>query len=346
MLTLTTDHMARNFSKLPWKKTFRSLPQNIEARLREIPGGTPCVVCCTKRIKESELGAGTYMHLTFKDASDIPAEFESFIPSPNVGPTSFRNATLVEKPNKNGGKVSRMYHGRAPTRGRIGATHRTKQTRQVWPKTILPPSMSHIAYKRVDAPAGPGVAVHFRILEVIDSANRKEILRCINLLQENVGLYDIQPIDAAEAEGVRSLSEDLGWNVLSSDTAEDALPHLIRRLGGKKSQGARRVQDRLTFIRSLNPSRVFHSSRGLVGYIIVEFCDKLTALENLEIDHAMFLAPGKAEQFSRLTRSELKTKLETGGMERFVHNKGWEERLRLKVKQARGDQSPNPDEMI
>lgn len=338
--------MPKNFSKLPWKKTFRSLPQNIEARLREIPGGTPCVVCCTKRIKESELGTGTYMPPTFNDASEIPTKFESLIPSPNVGPTSFKNATLVELPNKRGGKVRRMFYGRAPTWGRLGQKHRIQQYRLVWPRTILPPAMSHIACKRIDAPAGQGVAVHFRILEVIDSSNRKEILRCINLLQENVGLYDLQPIDAAEAEGIHSLSEDLGWDVLSTDPVEDALPTLIRRLGGKKSQDARRVQDRLTFIRSLNPSRVFHSSRGLVGYIIVEFCDGLTALENLEIDHAMFLAPGKAEQFSRLTRSELKAKLEAGDLERFVHIKGWEERLRLKVKQTRGDQSPNPNDLI
>jgi hypothetical protein len=338
--------MARNFSKLPWKKTFRSLPQNIDARLQEIPSGTPCIVCCTKWIKESELATGAYSHLILNHTSDIPAEFASFIPSPNVGPISYKNATLVKIPNKIGGKVPQMFRGRAPTRGRIGATHRTKQTRQVWPKTILPPSMSHLAYKRIDTPAGPGVAVHFRILEVICSSNRKEILRCINLLQENVGLYDLKTIDVAEAEGIRSLSEDLGWDVLSTDVAEDALPILIRRLGGKKSQGARRVQDRLTFIRSLSPSRVLHSSRGLVGYIIVEFCDKLTAFENLEIDHAMFLAPAPAEQFSRLTRSELKEKLEAGDLERFVHNKGWEERLRLKVKQARGDQSPNPDDMI
>ncbi len=338
--------MPRNFSKLPWKKTFRSLPQNIEARLREIASGTACVVCCTKRIKESELAAGIYRHLNLEAPGDILAEFGSLIPSPNVGPTSFKNATLVELPNKRGGKVARMFYGRAPTWGRLGQTHRVQQQRQVWPRIIVPPAMSHIAYKRVDAPTGPGVAVHFRVLEVIDSSNSQEILRCINLLQENVGLYDLQQIDAAEAEGIRSLSEDLGWDVLSTDAVADALPALIRRLGGEKSQGARRVQDRLTFIRSLSPSRVFHTSRGLVGYIIVEFCDGLTALENLEIDHAMFLAPGKAEQFSRLTRTELKAKLEAGDLERFVHNKGWEDRLRLKVKQARGDQSANPNDLI
>ena len=338
--------MPRNFSKLPWKKTFRNLPQNVEARLREIPDGKTCVVCCTKLIKEPELAAGTYKHLNLEDATDIPAEYAPLIPSPNVGPVSFKNATLVEVPNKRGSKVTQTFYGRAPTWGRIGATHRIQQCRQVWPRTLIPPAMSHIGYKRLEVPAETGVPVHFRILEVIDSSDRKEILRCINLLQENTGLYDLQPVNAAEAEGIRSLSEDLGWDALSGGAAEDALPQLIRRLGGKKSEGARRVQDRLTFIRSLRPSRVLHSSRGLVGYIIVQFCEKLTAIENLEIDHAMFLAPGPAEEFSRLSRSELKAKLKTGDLERFVHTKGWEDRLRLKVKQARGDQSPNPNEMI
>ena len=338
--------MARNFSKLPWKKTFRSLPQNIEARLREIPSGTPCVVCCTKLIKAQELAAGTYKHIDLEEAADIPAEFHSLIPSPNVGPVSFSNATLIEKENKIAGKVLKVIYGRAPTRGKFGATHRTKRTMPVWARVIVPPGMSHLAYKRLPITEGLGVPTHFRVLEVLDSSDRKEILRCINLLQENVGLYDLQPVNEAEAEGIRSLSEDLGWNVLSNDSAEECLPQLIRRLGGKKSQGARRVQDRLTFIRSLQPSRVFHSPRGLVGYIIVEFCDKLTAIENLEIDHAMFLAPGPAEHFSRLTRSDLKLKLEAGDLERFVHTPGWEERLRAKVKKARGDQSPNPNDII
>lgn len=52
-----------------------------------------------------------------------------------------------------------------------------------------------------------------------------------------------------------------------------------RRLGGKQSERARRVQDRLSFIRSLQPTRIFHSTRGFVGYIVVEFCDKMTVFK-------------------------------------------------------------------
>lgn len=290
------------------------------------------------------MAKGTYGHLAIDSAGDISTQFESFIPSPNIGPTSYKNATPTEQVDKRVGKIWKTIPGRAPTRGKFGS-HATSRRRLVWYRRPIPPGMSHIAFKQTGKVTDKGIPVLFQVMEILDPSDRRAILRCVNLLQENVGIIDLRAVNFAEADAIRILSEDIGWEILPEEKHDDAFMRIVRRLGKKKSAETRRVQDRLNFLRSLQPRRVFHSTRGFVGYIVVEFCDSFTVFENLEIDHAMYIAHGPAEEFSRLTRTELRAK-QGEGLERFVHSKGWEERLRRRVKLARGDQSPNPDEVV
>jgi len=206
--------------------------------------------------------------------------------------------------------------------------------------------MSHIAFKRQpEGSNGKGVPVFFQILEVINTSDRKAILRCINLLQENVGRIDLHTVKEAEAESIRRLSEDMGWQVLPDNQHGAVIGRVLRRLGSSQKGSARRIQDRFNFILTLEPHRILHSTRGFVGYFVIEFCDGFTVFENLEIDHAMYVVRGRAEELSRLTRTALHARLGQD-VERLVHSKGWEERLRKLVKKVRGDQSPNPDEML
>jgi hypothetical protein len=205
--------------------------------------------------------------------------------------------------------------------------------------------MSYLALKRVGEIPDRGISVFFQITEVLEATDRKGILRCLNLLQENAGVAELRPIETAEAEALRNLNLALGWELLKSDGSKSALDRVYRRIGGKKSESARRAQDRLGVLRSLEPTRSYLSTRGLVGYVAVEFNPQLTVFEHLEIDHAMFIAHGPAEEFIGLSRPQLMAKLGSQ-IDRLEHRKGWEDRLRRIVKLARGDQSANPGDII
>lgn len=336
--------MPRSFTPLPWKKGFKKLPPNVEAVLNSASADSRFVVCGEKVISEADLKDHVYCHLNIETENDIPAEFEPFIPSATVGKASFRNTMLVEEVQKHLGFVWKTYSGRAPSRGRF-AMHRTHFRRRVRPRRLVPPSMSYLAFKRLSMIPGRGVSVFFEITEVLEPSNRGEIVRCLNLLQENVGVAELRPVETAEAEAVRNLNLSVGWEILRDGEASGALGRVFRRIGGRNSAAGRRAENRLEVLRALKPTRVFLSARGLVGYIAAEFCPRLTVFENLEVDHAMFIAHGPAEEFIGLSRPQLVAKI-GGGIDRLVHAKGWREKLRCLVKLARGDQSANPGEMI
>ncbi len=336
--------MPRSFTPLPWKETFRKIPPNVEAVLRSSEAGTRFVVCGEKIVAGNELSADVYRHLDIKSLEDIPLEFQPFIPSPTVGITSFKNATPVEVVQKHLGLIWKTFTGRAPSRGRL-KVHPTRYKRQVRHRRLVAPSMSYIAFKRLGHVDGKGFSVFFQITEVLDRSDREGILRCLNLLQENAGVAELPPVETAEAEALRHLNVSVAWELLESGSPSVAIDRLYRRLGGKTSNAARRAQDRLGVLRSLDPTRTFLSTRGLIGYIAVEFCPTLTVFEHLEMDHAMFISRGPAEDFIKLTRPALAQRLGED-IERLVHSKGWEDRLRRVVRLARNDQSAHPGEML
>ncbi len=340
--------MPRSYSGLPWKRSFRKLPPEIEAALVRCSIQTECVVGCAKLVTNDEIAAGEYQHLCIDSLEELRSEFDSFVPSPNVGPASYANAIPIERVDKTHGKQTRLVPGRAPTKGRF-SFHPTMCRRQVWRRVFCAPAMSHIAFKRVDDGSSAGQArIYFQIQEPVKTADadcRANVLRCINLLQENVGKIGLSPIDQAEAESIRRLSEDIGWEVLPENERASAIARLVRRLPLGQGDRARQIEDRFEAIVSLGPKKILHGTRGFIGYFAVEFCDAFTIYENLEVDHAMYVLRSGAQELSRLTRSELRTRLGSD-LERIVHSKGWRDRLERLVKQARGDQSPNKGDMI
>lgn len=327
--------MARSYSGLPWKRNFRKIPHAIAARLGALDGNH-LVVACAKVLTPGDFEAGTYQHLNLRSPADIAAEFDSLIPSPNVGRASFYNATDVERPDKSHGKIAQPYRGRAP-HGKGGGSHPTTTSRQVWPRQLLIPSMSHLAYKRVGkSDTHDEIVARFQIQEVIDKTDpgfRVQLLRCLNLLQENTGKVDLFSIDAAETEFIRRASEDIGWELLPEADKRDALAGVARQLGEKRPALQRKIQDRFEVISKLNPLHVHHGTRGFSGYFAVEFATDLIAFENLDVDHALYVLRGSWQELGRLTRSALRAKYP--GALRIVHAKGWEDRLARIVAEAR-----------
>lgn len=336
--------MPRSFSPLPWKKNFRKMPESVEAVLRDAKPDAPFVVCGEKVISETDLRDSVFRHLNIETAEDIPTDFEPFVPSPTVGRTSHHNAIPQFVVQKHLAKIRKTYSGRAPSGTRF-KMHATRYSRMVRPRELVPPAMSYIAFKRLRTLETKGISVFFQITEVLERHDRKGILRCLNLLQENVGVAELRPVETAEAEALQNLNLTVGWEILPDNSPCAALDRVYRRLGGKKSDAARRAQDRLGVLRSLKPIRTHLSTRGLVGYIAVEFCPTLTVFEHLEIDHAMFIARGPVDEIIRLTRPQLIAKLGSG-VERFEHRGDWQTRLRRRVRLARGDQSPEKGDML
>lgn len=362
--------MPRNYTPLPWKKTFRKVPPAIARTLAETTAEA-FVVSCEKRLAEADMAAGIYRHLCISGTADLPTAARVILPSPNVGPSSFANVTPAEVAVKELGTVPKRIHGYAPSWKGSGL-HRTTYVRQVWFTRLVVPPMTPLAMETVAEPAGrppadrdhgaaperegdvsalqspaASVCLRFRVGEVLrrtDPDFGPKLLRCLNLLQENVGAIGLIPVDADEAAAVAAAAEDIGWEVLPAITSDPAEGEILRLIGLREPARAPAARARLELLRDLNPRRVWHSTRGYVGYFLAEFADELTVIENLEADDALYLVRRPAAELSTLTRSELRAQLGEGA-EWIARTPGWEARLSERVLAALG-QAPDGQRLL
>ena len=339
--------MPRSLS-LPWKKTFRKLPPVIENALGQLAPGASCVVGCTKVLTEAELAAGLYQHLCIGAMADLSPELQVLLPSPNVGPASHANAIPEERPLKDRPKYAKLMHGRAPS-WNGERLHRTTFHREVWQRVLIPPALALLGFRALAEPSAEGgVAVQFEVQEALDSADpefRDKLLRCVNLLQENVGAVGVHPLDPAAAGAVRSRSEDLGWVPLDEAATEAVLARIAQRSAGQGGEVFRLMRERFHCIRKLEPRRILHSARGFVGYFLIDYCDNLAVFENLEVDNALYVVRADANSLRGMTRNELFARVGED-VERIVHTKDWMQQLDNIVRLARDDQNPREGEMI
>lgn len=286
----------------------------------------------------ADFSAGSYAHLDLQAPEDTAPEAISLLPSPNVGRTSYRNAMVVEVPRKDRGKVTKTIRGSAPTPGGW-KRHTTKRQIQVWPKEMLLPAMSHLSFRRLLDPAEPQkIKVRFEVSEVLDPTApnfRRDLLRCINLLLENVGQADVFPLEVNEAEQLRQAYETIGWEPLPTGGREELTKAVFLKTGKRSPRFQKEVTDRLATIDELKPARRFQGGGHFTTYLAAQFTDELVVLENLRLG-AIYVMQANWETLSRMTRSQLLAD-HAGQFIRIVHQPGWQARLKKLVADARGE---------
>lgn len=340
--------MSRLPSPLPWKRNYRKLPPAIEAELAKLAPGALCLVGCEKVVDAAVLAAGTYQHLCLAGVADLPVELRQLLPSPNVGPVSHANAIPEERPLRDRPKYAKLLRGKAPSWRGLG-THRTTFRREVWQRELVPPAMTRIGYRLVPATDGAAPAtVRFQVQEVLDPAKPDfgdQLLRCVNLLQENVGQVGLWAVDASAAGALGIGTEDFGWSPLDEASTEAVLARIAQRSAGRGAEVFRLMRERFDCIRKLAPRRILHSTRGFVGYFLIDYCDHLAVFENLEVDNALYVVRANAAELGLLDRPALFARVGED-LERIPHTRGWQQRLDNIVRLARDDQSPRAGEML
>ncbi|HEY0946320.1 MAG TPA: hypothetical protein VGD81_13675 [Opitutaceae bacterium] len=345
--------MPQTYAWLPWGKNFRALPNAIAAELERLTT-EDFVIVCVKTVRDEEIARGVYAHLGITDARDLRATWTSLLPSPNVGRTSHRNASMLEEPVKTRGKTRKQIEGRAPD-WRGGGVHTIRYWREVWPKRLIVPALTRLAFRRLDDGARPetadgesaglaaGHVVRFQLQQVLNKTRpdfSDEILRCVNLLQENVGDAKILVLDAAESAYVRRASEEIGWEPLPLGRAPELVEVVARRLGGvDRSYPAITppARARIEHLHALGPQQMLQGTGSFASCLAAVFGD-LVVFEQLELEHSLYAVRGDWRELGGLSRTEMRARLAApGGAERIVHAPGWEERLARLVKQARGE---------
>lgn len=317
------------------KKNVREVPQVILAQLKRLKN-RHIVAACVRVIAFKEINAGRFKHLGIqlgKDGLIIPDG--PVLPPRSGGKYSDRNINGYVIVRKDLQKQTLYHSHETPNWGDSSkGTHTVDLPYEKYPRDFYGPQHTRIKIGTENRDLGREKYLFSfevdRILDRQDKSFKKDLLVCLNLLQENVGACGVQKAGVKWADYLKTVT--VAWEVLPPGTKEEAL----RRLFGSRkasTQEKNTASDRYEFFMRLGPNKLVYGTSGLQRYFGAMLENDLVVFENIEYGNAIYVMFEDWEDLSRKTRTELLSGRFGRTFERVLHTGGWKGRVRRIVSQ-------------
>lgn len=169
----------------------------------------------------------------------------------------------------------------------------------------------------------------FEVNNIIDKHRddfEDDLLFAINLMQENVGRFEVYPEQVGPDE-IRKW-EYVDWEFLPPGKIDYAF---IKRFFGKKTkQHQKEIQDRYNYLESLSPERMVRGTNYFSKYFGAKFENGTVVLENTESGNAIYVFHRNWQEFSKLSRSDLR-RMKSLEVARIVHSGNWKKKLEHEI---------------
>ncbi|MGK9168821.1 hypothetical protein KXR53_21075 [Inquilinus limosus] len=320
----------RNF---PWKRNIRRVPTPLSAKLQQIPRGAGIVAVCTKRITADELNDGAYRHLKMKLVDGEPTFPPTVLPREDAGPYSYKN--------RNGWEVKRhdlpmilktIYLGERPVYGDwTNGSFPLWQERQVYQVDEYASTDYSIAIDLLTTKDGNFI-FKFNldcVLDIRDSDFEEDLLFCLNILQENTGVCDIDRSDKTRQEYVETTLVD--WEIFPPGSIDRFLAKAKAELGKANGQTNQVIDERVAEFRRLSPERYILGKGGFNRYIGAVLPHDVVVFENVRYGNALYVLHENWEEVSQRSRTNL-LKGTSADYDRIPHVEGWQEQFREAVR--------------
>ncbi len=315
------------------KRNVRKVPRAILKRLDRIPGQS-VVAACLRILPSAELRQGALKHFRVKltdSGLSLPAEI---VPPSGSGKYSEMNREGYVVVRRDLPKETHYHSVDTPNWGDpYYGTHSVDLPYEMYPRDYYGPELIPIAIDCRDREPGRDTyALTFRVEKVLDRGRREfmdELLKCLNLLQENVGLCGVERSGVQFEDYVET--QRLAWEVLPPGTREEAV---ARVFGGKAPTDKERkqVEERYDFLMRLRPQKLVYGTSGFQRYFGGLLADDCVIFENIEYGNAIYIMFQDWEELSRRSRTELMSGRYGENFERVPHVRGWKGRVRDIVK--------------
>lgn len=318
-------------TKKAWKKGFRKVPDWIADKAASSTEDQ-LVVSGVKRVRRSEIEAGHYFGIGISLGPDGPTLSDLVIPPAEGGRYSRRNLEGYEVIRRDLPKVPKTISFEAPNWGDWSkGSHDVTYTRMVYARDFVGPKELQMRVELIgqEVAGEPVFVFRFTVDTILDRTHTDfsgDLLYSLCILQENTGIADIYPCSAQVEEYLNT--EAVGWEILP--VGEEALPLVIKLVGGTSEQAKGKIMERYQVFRSLNPKSLIAGTSGLRRYFGALIHDSLVVFENVDYGNALYVMFDEWRTLSQLSRSELLSGTDDGFV-RIVHRKGWEEALRKAV---------------
>lgn len=249
------------------KRNVRKIPPKVMAHLQSIPDRY-VVAGCGLVMAGDDIRAGRLRHLGITLADQGLVVPKSVLPKPEQGKYSRKNAEgeVVKREDLGLQTFNRTVD--TPNWGDwSNGSHEVDLPYEAYPRQFIPPQMTRIDMECQDSnPKRERYAIAFKVDEVLDRQAKDfeaKLLRCINLLQENIYDCDVQAAKAHVADYLKSLT--VSWEILPPGTADEAVERLFRDRK-PMPQEEKDVRDRWTFLVGLNPANLVYGTSGFYHY--------------------------------------------------------------------------------
>lgn len=306
-----------------WKKSFRTLPVHLRARLAGIESEN-IKVLAGRIITEQEVATGLFESLGLTSATLQIGNSWEVVPPSNGGTRSKRNTEGWAQVRKDLPKITKYFYHDIQNYGdasRYGWST-VAIPREVYERDEYPPYLFHIEVLVKERRRDGDFGVMFAVDEVFlrSAANFSEdLLFAINLLQENTG---VSGLTAAENPDF-VFSSELNWELFPPGDLNTVAAALSI---GRRAIPEESVRERLQLFEQFRPTEYLRGLGGNDHYIGAKYADDLVAFENLKYGNALYVLYKDWVELSQRSRSEL-LKLKNSQYDRIIHTKGWETRF-------------------
>lgn len=319
------------------KKNVRLIPKHVFNKISRIES-SEIVVGAAKVFKAAELKEGILSHLNINLTSNGLTFPNEIIPPSNIGKFSTRNREGYIVKRKDLGKQTIGYRtAEVPNWGDSWkGTHPVDLPIKGYPKEQIAPTFYPIKIDCLNKkPQQQRYVIKFEIGNILNkksSSFNDELLYCLNILQENVGVCDVEKAGTKLSDYLKTLR--VSWEILPPDKTGEALKLIFK--GRKPSR--KQVEDtkeRLQFFKSLKPQKTIVGSSGFSRYFGALINKNLVVFDNMDYGNAVYIMFKKWEELSQKTRKELLSGIYGNDFERIVHDEGWQDKVKKIIKVKR-----------
>lgn len=325
------------YRKVKWKRNLNKATPKLTDKVKEI---SPKLlrVALSKQVPVADLQNGVYRHIGLKMKDSAITVGPPVVPPANSGKWSERNIHGWENVRRDLPMIEKTRSWETPNFGDPSRGYHTHwQTRMVYQREIFMPQYYEIATELLSdaSEISSNVLVKFEVLRDLDprDANfERELLWCLNLLQENVGAVDVFPSDATRADFLKT--QQLAWQVFPPGTALETIVKAFRKPSEPHFVPPRGpLEDRIRLFASLGADAVILRCVGsFESYIGAKYFDDLVVFENVRYGNALYVLYDNWEEVSKRPRSDILRGTDEN-YDRFVHTDGWEKRFKNHIKE-------------
>lgn len=326
----------KHYLSLPWKKNIKKIPKDIFVKINKM-SSKKMIIGCVKEITSNELKNGLYKHLKIYFNNGEIFSPKKIIPKAIVGKYSKINIFGEVVIRKDLPMITKTLTFDLPNYGDWSkGSHEVGIDREIYRRDFYPPRELAIEIELLNKFLDKEEDIKFIIKFIVDDIIHIEkkdyidsLLFDINLLQENVGSFDIYKSDADINQYLKTIR--VNWQILPPGEDENNLGIILSNYKSADEKTKKELIDRYKFLSKLNPSQYIAGTDGFRRYFGAQFKNDLVVFENIEYGNAIYVMYEKWEELSKLSRIDL-LKMKDRKFDRIVHIKKWKKKLRSLLK--------------